>query len=116
MIRSYGFQESRRESKGGGEGEARSLSGTTNETKFILMQTVKIHQAKTHLSKLVERAAKGEAFVIAKSGKPMVKVVPVDDATVTPPRRLGFMADRIKVPDDFDRMASEEIADLFGGS
>jgi prevent-host-death family protein len=80
------------------------------------MQTVKIHQAKTHLSKLVERAAKGESFVIAKSGKPMVKVVPLDDASAAPPRRLGFLADRIRVPDDFDRMGADEIADLFGRS
>ena len=42
------------------------------------MRTVNIHEAKTHLSRLVEAAAKGEPFIIAKAGKPLVKVVPVD--------------------------------------
>ena len=42
------------------------------------MQTYNIHEAKTHLSRLVEQAAKGEPFVIAKSGKPLVKVVPLN--------------------------------------
>jgi len=75
---------------------------------------VNIHEAKTHLSKLVDRAAKGESFVIAKAGKPMVKVVPVDAPSV--PRRLGFMAGEIAVPDDFDTMGAEQVAALFGES
>lgn len=74
--------------------------------------TVNIHEAKTHLSKLVDRAAKGEPFVIAKAGKPLVKVVPVD--APSKPKRLGFMAGEIDVPDDFDRMGAAEIAALFG--
>ena len=77
------------------------------------MRTVNIHQAKTHLSRLVERAAKGESFVIAKAGKPLVKVTPLDAPAEA--RRLGFMAGQIAVPDDFDRMGSKEIARLFGG-
>lgn len=74
--------------------------------------TVNIHEAKTHLSKLVDRAAKGESFVIAKAGKPLVKVTAVDAPTA--PRRLGFMAGEINIPDDFDQMGAEEIAALFG--
>ncbi len=79
------------------------------------MQTVNIHEAKTHLSRLVDQAAKGESFVIAKAGKPLVKVVPLDapDATLT--KRLGFMAGQFEVPDDFDTMGSMEIEQLFGG-
>lgn len=79
------------------------------------MRTVNIHEAKTHLSRLIEQAAKGEPFVIAKAGKPLVKVVPLDAPTATQVRRIGFMAGQITVPDDFDRMNSAEIERLFGG-
>ena len=79
------------------------------------MRTINIHQAKTHLSRLVEQAAKGEAFVIARAGKPLVKVMPLDAPTRRQVRRLGFMAGQIAVPDDFDRMGRVEIARLFGG-
>jgi prevent-host-death family protein len=79
------------------------------------MRTVNIHEAKTHLSRLVDEAAKGEPFVIAKAGKPLVKVVPLDPPAVS--RRIGFMVGRgdFAVPDDFDRMFEDEIADLFEG-
>jgi prevent-host-death family protein len=80
------------------------------------MPSVNIHEAKTHLSRLVEQAAKGESFVIAKAGKPMVKVTPLDTPVAGQVRRLGFLAGQIAVPDDFDRMESAEIARLFGGS
>ena len=80
------------------------------------IQTVNIHEAKTHLSRLVEQAAKGEPFVIAKAGKPMVKVTPLDTPLAGQVRRLGFMAGQIAVPDDFDQMGSAEIARLFGGN
>ena len=76
------------------------------------MVTVNIHEAKTQLSKLVDQAVKGEAFVIAKAGKPLVRVAALDAPAV--PRRLGFMKGEIVVPDDFDRMAEAEIAKLFG--
>ena len=55
------------------------------------MPTVNIHEAKTHLSRLVERAARGETFVIAKAGRPMVKLVPIGAAEVATPKRLGFL-------------------------
>jgi prevent-host-death family protein len=69
------------------------------------MRTVNIHEAKTHLSRLVEQAAKGESFVIAKAGKPLVRVVARDAPDPRQTRRRGFMAGEIRVPDDFDQMA-----------
>jgi prevent-host-death family protein len=78
------------------------------------MRTVNIHEAKTHLSRLIEGAAKGEPFVIAKAGKPLVKVVPLDAPATGEARRLGFMTGQIAVPDDFDRMGADEIEHLFG--
>ncbi|MDR2015542.1 MAG: type II toxin-antitoxin system prevent-host-death family antitoxin [Azoarcus sp.] len=79
------------------------------------METVNIHQAKTHLSRLVEQAAQGEPFVIAKAGRPLVKVTPLDAPAAGQVRRLGFLVGEISVPDDFDRMGCEEIERLFGG-
>lgn len=79
------------------------------------MKTVNIHEAKTQLSKLVEEASKGEAFVIAKAGKPVVKVTALNAPIGSQIRRLGFMAGQISVPDDFDRMGQEEIERIFGG-
>jgi prevent-host-death family protein len=78
------------------------------------MQTVNIHEAKTHLSRLVEQAAKGEPFVIAKASRPLVKVVPLDAPVANQVRRLGFLSGEISVPEDFDQMGREEIALLFG--
>lgn len=80
------------------------------------MQTINIHEAKTHLSRLIEQAAKGEPFVIAKAGKPMVKVMPLNAPETGQLKRLGFMAGQITVPEDFDRMGSTEIEQLFGDS
>ena len=76
------------------------------------MRTVNMHEAKTHLSRLVDRAAKGEPFIIAKAGKPLVKVSAID--APAEPRRIGFLQGEIDVPDDFDRMGEREIAALFG--
>jgi len=79
------------------------------------MQTVNIHEAKTQLSKLIERASKGEPFIIAKAGKPLVKVTSLNAPTGAQIRRLGFLVGEITVPSDFDRMGEAEIAWLFGG-
>lgn len=79
------------------------------------MNIVNIHEAKTHLSSLVEQAAHGEAFIIAKAGKPLVKVAALDAPSGKQKRRTGFMAGQIAVPDDFDSMYSKEIEQLFGG-
>jgi prevent-host-death family protein len=78
------------------------------------MRIINIHEAKTQLSKLVDEAAKGEPFVIAKAGHPMVKVMSLDAPVGTEIRRTGFLAGEITVPDDFDRMGASEIEDLFG--
>jgi prevent-host-death family protein len=80
------------------------------------MQTINIHEAKTHLSRLVEEAAKGESFVIAKAGKPLVKVVALNAPESGQVKRLGFMSGQILVPDDFDQMHAAEIEQLFGGA
>lgn len=77
------------------------------------MKTINIHQAKTHLSRLVELAANGESVIIAKAGKPMVKVVALGAPAAGQIRRLGFLNGDISVPADFDRMGSEEVASLF---
>jgi prevent-host-death family protein len=79
------------------------------------MKTVNIHEAKTQLSKLVEEASKGESFIIAKAGKPVVKVMALRAPTASQMHRLGFLAGQISVPDDFDQMGREEIEGLFGG-
>ena len=77
------------------------------------MIIVNIHEAKTQLSRLVEQAARGEAFIIAKAGKPMVKVIPLGRTETGTACRLGFMAGEITVPDDFDQMGGDEIASMF---
>ncbi|MGA8429059.1 MAG: type II toxin-antitoxin system prevent-host-death family antitoxin [Candidatus Sulfotelmatobacter sp.] len=79
------------------------------------MKTVNIHEAKTQLSKLIQEASRGESFVIAKAGKPVVKVTALGAPTGAQVRRLGFMAGQISVPDDFDRMGKKEIERIFGG-
>ena len=80
------------------------------------MDTYNIHEAKTHLSRLVEKAAKGEPFVIAKAGKPMVKVVPIEDAPVEKPkRRIGSLKGVFAIPDDIKAFGREEIEEMFHG-
>lgn len=58
----------------------------------------------------------GEPFIIAKAGKPMVKVVALTAPDTKEVKRLGFMASQMSVPDDFDQMGQDEIEQLFGGS
>ncbi len=76
------------------------------------MKTFNIHEAKTHLSRLVDRAAKGEPFVIAKAGKPLVKVTAIDAPRAR--QRIGCMEGEFTVPDDFNTLFEDEIAELFG--
>ncbi|MBV8062144.1 MAG: type II toxin-antitoxin system prevent-host-death family antitoxin [Nevskia sp.] len=78
------------------------------------MRTINIHEAKTQLSRLVEQAAKGEPFIIAKAGKPLVKVVALGAPEPAAVRRIGFMAGQGAIPDDFDTMGAAEIERLFG--
>jgi prevent-host-death family protein len=79
------------------------------------MRIVNIHEAKTHLSRLIEQVAQGEPFVIAKAGRPLVKVVPLDAADVGTTPRTGFLVGEIAVPDDFDQMGRDRIETLFEG-
>jgi prevent-host-death family protein len=79
------------------------------------LKVVNIHEAKTHLSRLVEDAAKGESFVIAKAGKPMVKVSRLEESEPKPKRRLGMLEGQMTVPDDFDTMFQDEIEKMFYG-
>jgi len=76
------------------------------------MVIVNIHKAKTHLSRLIEKAAGGESFVIAKAGKPIVKVTAIK--APDEPRRLGHLKGEIATPDDFNEMGEREIAKIFG--
>jgi len=71
------------------------------------MRTVNMHEAKTQLSRLVEQAVKGAPFIIARAGKPLVKVVPLGPDETAGRGRLGFLAGEIAVPDDFDRMGGQ---------
>jgi prevent-host-death family protein len=79
------------------------------------MKTINIHEAKTHLSRLVDEASKGKPFIIAKAGKPMVKVVAIDAPTGRQLRRLGFLKGQFLIPDDFYQMGRGEIEKLFTG-
>lgn len=79
------------------------------------MTTVNIHKAKTHLSRLVDEAANGKPFIIAKAGKPMVKVTALDSPSGKHVRRLGFLRGQFSVPEDFNTMGDKEIERLFGG-
>jgi prevent-host-death family protein len=79
-------------------------------------KTVNIHEAKTHLSRLIEEAIKGEPFIIAKAGKPVVKVTAIDAPEPAAKRRLGFLAGQFSVPEDFDQMGADEIAAAFEGT
>ena len=79
------------------------------------MQTINIHEAKTHLSRLVEEAAQGKSFIIAKAGKPMVMVSPLSGEEPERTEKLGFMVGEISVPDDFNSLGMKEIMRLFEG-
>jgi prevent-host-death family protein len=71
-----------------------------------------ISEAKAHLSQIVDRAYHGETVVIAKNGTPLVDLVPHRPSQ---PRRLGLLAGKLSVPDDFSE-ESEEINAMFSGA
>ncbi len=77
------------------------------------MKTVNLYDAKTHLSRLVERAAAGEEIVIAKAGRPRAKLVPFlsDDR----PREPGIWKGQVRIADDFDEPLPEDIQAPFEG-
>lgn len=78
------------------------------------MLTINIHEAKTHLSRLVEAAAKGEPFIIAKAGKPMVKVVPLVEEAGRNIQPIGFMKGQISILDDIKTPFAKDIEEMFG--
>lgn len=74
------------------------------------MKTINIHEAKTHLSQIIERVAHGESVIIGKAGKPMAVLSPY--TATHPPRKAGSMKGKIHIADDFDA-DDDVIADLF---
>jgi len=82
------------------------------------MRTINIHQAKTHLSRLVDEVVEGEPFIIAKAGKPMVRVVPLDAQEAPKKRRIGSLKGIYTLPENFDEIDKEldkEVVKLFLG-
>ncbi|MBI4189880.1 MAG: type II toxin-antitoxin system Phd/YefM family antitoxin [Betaproteobacteria bacterium] len=77
------------------------------------METINIHQAKTQLSRLIERVNAGEEIVIAKAGRPVARLVPA--AASTAPRMPGLMKGRIHVSKDFDAPLADDLLDAFEG-
>jgi prevent-host-death family protein len=77
------------------------------------MHTVNIHEAKTHLSKLLEEVRNGKEIVIAKSGKPMAKLTRISPAR--PVRKPGFLKGKITIADNFDAPLPEDLLDAFEG-
>ena len=78
-----------------------------------MARTVNIHAAKTHLSRLVEQAASGEDVVIAKAGKPMVRLVPVGPGP-TPRKGFGSLKGKIRIREDFEAPLPPEVLRAFG--
>lgn len=76
------------------------------------MRTVNIHEAKTQLSRLIERVTAGEEIVIARSGKPVARLVAIP---ATPPRKPGLLKGRIRIAKDFDAPLPEDVLDSFEG-
>ena len=77
------------------------------------MQTINIHEAKTHLSRLLEQVAEGEEVIIAKAGKPIARLVPLDARPKK--RQLGLLKGTLNVPDDFDAPLTDDALTLFEG-
>lgn len=78
------------------------------------MRTVNVHEAKTHLSRLLEAVEAGEEVLIARAGRPVARLGPLRG--VAPPRRLGVLAGRFAVPDDWDAPLPADVLDAFGGT
>lgn len=100
-------------------GPCRFLSDNPGEQYLVYfgssdMLTVNIHEAKTHLSRLIDQVVRGEPFIIAKAGKPLVTVMSLTAPEPGQVKRLGFMAGQINAPDDFDRMGGNYIEQVFG--
>jgi antitoxin (DNA-binding transcriptional repressor) of toxin-antitoxin stability system len=93
-----------------------TINTVKNDPRTQGLKVVNIHEAKTLLSRLVEEAAQGQSFIIAKGGKPMVKVIALNEPEPEPEiRRLGFFTGEMIVPDDFDTLYQDEIEEMFYG-
>jgi len=92
---------------------ARPLTLVPDQTRLGLMKLVNIQAAKTHLSRLVEEAAAGEEIVLAKAGRPYVKLVPCTPSAT--PRKLGGWEGQVEIPSDFDDLDTA-VAQLFEGT
>jgi prevent-host-death family protein len=79
------------------------------------MQTVNIHAAKTHLSRLLDAVADGEEILIARAGRPVARLVPLEGATAPQRRQLGRLAGQFSVPEDFDAPLPENVLNGFEG-
>ena len=77
------------------------------------METVNVHEAKTHFSRLLDRAQEGEEFVIAKAGRPVARLGPL--ARRVKKRRLGLLDGKLRVPDDFNEPLPDEVIAVFEG-
>jgi prevent-host-death family protein len=77
------------------------------------VQTINIHEAKTHLSRLLEQVAGGEEIIIAKAGKAIARLVPLDAPTKK--RQLGRLKGKLNVPDDFDAPLTDAELAAFEG-
>ena len=80
------------------------------------MESINLREAKARLSELIERVQQGERFIIAKAGKPLVRVTAIDASEPGQQKRIGFLAGQSVVPDHFNRLGEDEIAEMFGSS
>jgi prevent-host-death family protein len=76
------------------------------------MSVVNVHEAKTHLSRLLERVSAGEEIVIAKAGRPVAKLIPYDESEE--PRKMGAWKGRVWMADDFDELPPDLLASFYG--
>jgi prevent-host-death family protein len=77
------------------------------------METVNVHEAKTHLSRLLDRAQEGEEIVIAKAGRPVARLGPLVRGGTK--RRLGLLDGKFRIPDDFNRSLPDAVIAAFEG-
>ena len=91
------------------------LHATRKWTRLsLVMKSFNIHEAKTHLSRLVERVQAGEEIVIAKAGRPIARLVPIEPGAK--PVKIGGLRPRTPVPDDFNTMFEAQIESMFAGA
>jgi prevent-host-death family protein len=79
------------------------------------MESINIHEAKTHLSRFVEKAASGEEIIVARAGKPVARLVALESGDPAP-RQLGLGRDRFDIPADFDHRDQVTIEAMFCGT